>query len=70
MDQVRLMREAGGFLGRAEVQALKVELAALKAAAGPVARWWKEMDEEGRYAFCTAKDIVQLDDFARLCGEG
>ncbi len=25
MDQVKLMREAGGFLGRAEVQALKVE---------------------------------------------
>lgn len=25
MDQVRLMREAGAFLGRAEVQALKVE---------------------------------------------
>lgn len=25
MDQVRLMREAGGFLGRAEAQALKVE---------------------------------------------
>jgi hypothetical protein len=25
LDQVRLMREAGGFLGRAEAQALKVE---------------------------------------------
>jgi len=25
MDQVKLMREAGGFLGRAETQALKVE---------------------------------------------
>jgi len=25
MDQVKLMREAGGFLGKAEVQALKVE---------------------------------------------
>lgn len=25
MDQVRLMRKAGGFLGKAEVQALKVE---------------------------------------------
>jgi len=25
MDQVKLMREAGGFLGRAEAQALKVE---------------------------------------------
>jgi hypothetical protein len=52
-------------------RSLTEELAALKAAAGPVAKWWycdrRELIDR-RNVIC-AVDAAKLDELARLCGE-